>query len=439
MRTNRFILLFITALISCTNRYESVFDESANERVREAIAGYKTELVDAPSGWRAVIEPRAGGAYMFFFEFETDGTVTMISDFNDETANTPMAGTYSMKALQRPTLSFDTYSYIHLLADPDATVNGGEFGLGLESDFEFAFERTENDSVILEGLQNKTRLALVRATAQERTAFLNGAVSDSRTNAASSFSENAYTYFPTASNGPATLGINPSSKMFTIFYLDNSLQIQKKTTAFTYSDVGIKLNTTISAAGLTFNELLWDDDASSFYLPNGNAKVVLQNSASPIIFDNAIPSLSDALGFEYDSITIGSSIASLQSQVFLDLYEETSENLTDTFGISLGTVAITFTNNRTVVNYQLLSGSTQVYVAELTYPRNITSGGVITISSRISANVNTLAINTMAPLINYFEGNTFTAEYVPNANIGDLLAWLRPQASPDDYFYGGLK
>ncbi|HRO71158.1 MAG TPA: DUF4302 domain-containing protein, partial [Chitinophagaceae bacterium] len=68
----------------------------------------------------------------------------------------------------------DTYSYLHVLSDPDATVNGGSFGAGLLSDFEFYFDSASADTVRLVGRVNGSRLTLIRATAAEENAYLNG-------------------------------------------------------------------------------------------------------------------------------------------------------------------------------------------------------------------------------------------------------------------------
>ncbi len=49
---------------------------------------------------------------------------------------------YRLKATQRPSLIFDTYSYIHAAADPDPNVsfsptNSGGYGWGTDFDFSF--------------------------------------------------------------------------------------------------------------------------------------------------------------------------------------------------------------------------------------------------------------------------------------------------------------
>ena len=107
-------------------------------RLNAALASYEKQLVEAPYGWNAVIYPGGGGSYGFYFKFDDKNRVTMYSDFSDASAAKPKESSYRLKAMQTPSLIFDTYSYLHVLADPDRSVNNGELGEGLLSDFEFS-------------------------------------------------------------------------------------------------------------------------------------------------------------------------------------------------------------------------------------------------------------------------------------------------------------
>jgi hypothetical protein len=64
--------------------------------------------------------------------------------------------------LQQPSLIFDTYSYLHLLADPDPNVNGGRVGAGLSSDFEFYVDSTVADTMKLVGRFNGSKAILTK-------------------------------------------------------------------------------------------------------------------------------------------------------------------------------------------------------------------------------------------------------------------------------------
>jgi hypothetical protein len=169
--------LVFLALASCRKIDDSsVFDKSADQRLNEKLAGYQSTLVGEPNGWKAVIYTTSGGIYSLYLKFNDSNRVQMLSNFDSVSSVTFKESSYRLKALQQPSLVFDTYSYIHVLADPDPSVNGGTAGEGLGSDFEFYFDerRSTPSTMVLTGRFNNSRLELTRATAQEAAGYASG-------------------------------------------------------------------------------------------------------------------------------------------------------------------------------------------------------------------------------------------------------------------------
>ena len=168
-----YLSFLVLAVAGCTKVEDSKLADP-DKRLAAELSKNESLLVSAPNGWKAQIYPKGGKGYAFYFKFTADGKVDMLSDFNAESAGTLKQSTWRLKALQRPTLIFDTYSYIHLLSDPTASISGGTTGKGLTSDFEFAFTTTDNtgDSLKLEGIVNQNAMTYVRATAAEEQAIL---------------------------------------------------------------------------------------------------------------------------------------------------------------------------------------------------------------------------------------------------------------------------
>src|SRR5438128_3606289 len=117
-----FLLLILS---SCKKDDTRVFDQSPDTRINDALSKYQSALTGSATGWNATIRTGTGGIYHFHFRFNESNRVTMFADINLETATTPKESSYRLKALQTPALIFDTYSYLHILADPDGSVNGG--------------------------------------------------------------------------------------------------------------------------------------------------------------------------------------------------------------------------------------------------------------------------------------------------------------------------
>ncbi len=164
-----YILAATTIGLSGCDKHKDAFDKSPDERINEALATYQSALTSSQYGWKGWIYPAGleGGVVSFYFKFNETNRVEMFSDFDSASAVTPMTASYRLKALQQPALIFDTYSYVHVLADPDGSVNGGNYGSGLISDFEFAIDSIAGDTVKLTGRFNKSKAFLVKATQQK--------------------------------------------------------------------------------------------------------------------------------------------------------------------------------------------------------------------------------------------------------------------------------
>lgn len=173
-----YLLLAITLVASCRKDDDNAFDKSPDERLNETLAQYQSVLTSSTTGWNANLVTGDGGNYRFYFSFNDKNRVQMYSDFDTATATNLRESSYRLKALQQPSLIFDTYSYIHILSDPDGSVNGGNYGQGLKSDFEFAIDTATADSVLLTGRYNGTKLKLSKAAAGDRAVWANKQVTN---------------------------------------------------------------------------------------------------------------------------------------------------------------------------------------------------------------------------------------------------------------------
>lgn len=167
------MLVGLLVLLSCRKDVSDGSGPSPDDRLNELLRTYQEALVNAEYGWKALVYPGGadGGVFLFYFKFNDSNRVEMFADIDSTTAITAMESSYRLKALQQPSLLFDTYSYLHILSDPDAANSGGAYGQGLKSDFEFAIERLSGDTMQLKGRVNGTNAILVKATAKEAGDF----------------------------------------------------------------------------------------------------------------------------------------------------------------------------------------------------------------------------------------------------------------------------
>ena len=163
---------------ACDDGYEPIM-EDVDVRLDSTIAAYYDELAAAENGWLANI-PTSKGIYRFWMRFTDDNRVTMYTDnlMYPEYRRTGKQSTFRIQGLQRPTLIFDTYSYLAVINDPDPSISGGsaDDNQGLETDFEFEIASFDGTTFELLGRRNRVKATLSKATAAEAAAVEQGAL-----------------------------------------------------------------------------------------------------------------------------------------------------------------------------------------------------------------------------------------------------------------------
>jgi hypothetical protein len=214
-----YAMLSVALFNSCKKGIDPAPGDRPEERTEAALNSYKDALTGNTNGWKALLFPSGGGVYLFSMKFGTNDRVNMISDFTTAAASTSAESGYRLRLQQSPTLLFDTYSYIHLLADPDPSVAGGQGGQGYKSDFEFYFDKTSGDTIKLIGNRLGSKLFLVKAkTAAEYDAFPKG------TNDVLGKLNQVRTYFKRATIGgiDCEVKVNSANKELTFSYLNGN-------------------------------------------------------------------------------------------------------------------------------------------------------------------------------------------------------------------------
>lgn len=277
-------------LSSCKKDEDPAFDKSADERITEQLNAYQAQLSGAANGWKGLITTNGGNGsiYSFYFKFNDQNRVSMLSDFDSSSAVTLKESSYRLKALQQPSLIFDTYSYLHVLADPDGAVNGGNDGAGLLSDFEFYFDSSSADTIRLVGRFNGSKLALVRATQAEENAYTSGQL------AAGLNINKILTYFKRLTLGTQLydISIEPVSRQFVFSWLDGSGNLQSFTTQYYFVSGGIVFTTPFVNGPQTitgFNNITWTAATETISLTVNGAPATIVGIVVPLKVDTGAP------------------------------------------------------------------------------------------------------------------------------------------------------
>ncbi len=280
-------------LASCSKKDDPVFDESPDVRLNKVLAEYQAALAGAPNGWNAELRTANGSLYHFHFGFNDANRVQMYADFDTATAFERKESSFRLKALQQPALLFDTYSYIHILADPDARVNGGEFGLGLSSDFEFSLDSLAADSIKLTGRFNGSKMVLRKASVQDLQAWQNGQWKNALL--FESISARILNYFKRLNVGGTAyeIALNVASREITFTWKDNGGVTRQHTTTYSFAGNNVQLGTPLTDGGTTIttlSNLSWNAGTASFQVNvNGTQAASIAGAIAPLIPDLAAP------------------------------------------------------------------------------------------------------------------------------------------------------
>ncbi|MVZ63418.1 DUF4302 domain-containing protein [Sphingobacterium humi] len=208
--------LLLLGISSCSK--DDFKGERPDQKLTAALESYSILLTEAPHGWKAHLFTGSVGGYGFWFEFNKENKVSMFADFRTESGNQAAQSSYRLKATLLPALYFDTYSYLHELADPDNRVNGGTAGWGLLSDFEFSFREVKGDTILLTGNLNNSKLQLVKASAAEKAAYQRGNLNALRADATRFFQTSSFLFLKDNANTVYSVNMNISQKTVAFNY-----------------------------------------------------------------------------------------------------------------------------------------------------------------------------------------------------------------------------
>ncbi|SHG15975.1 DUF4302 domain-containing protein [Pedobacter caeni] len=280
--------LILLGLAGC-KKSNIAADQRPDERLTDAIAVYQKQLVASENGWIGYLFPKGGGSYTFKFKFDDKNRVITYSDIDKDKATTGKESSYRIKGTQLPALYFDTYSYLHLLADPDPKSAGGAEGKGFVSDFEFSFLASGADTIKLQGNLNGSNMILVRAKATEGDDYIDKAFTNN--NYLATIANFKY-YYNKLSIAGKEYNVSLNSDKHTIsFYYDQS-GFKSFTTEYGITANGLILRVPFVDGTTVVSELSGfniDVAAGTAEFTAAGTKLTMTNGAIPLIIDKGAP------------------------------------------------------------------------------------------------------------------------------------------------------
>ena len=447
-----YILFAQLIFLSCKkSEVEPIFEESANKRVTTVLDSYKKQLIGSEFGWKGVYYPAGGnaGGYTFYLKFDAAGKVSMYSDIDgfsyfptgyDKAFET----TYQVKALQTPTLVFDSYSYLTELVNPD--YNGGS---GQSADLELAFQTVTADKITLVGNVNKTQMTLTKLSKIESESLNKGGLSTVFNGTLNFTNTTKFIILTFPTGEKSDLIIDLAAKQLVLYYINTKNEPDLVFSAFSVTTTGIQLKDPIKLYGITFQELFWDDIKKIYYLNAGGKRIDLTYSSKP-----ALP-FYYALGNLFVGFNMSPDIAS-QTAEYKALYAKIKSNviaLSTTAPVRvIGNVYLQFLTDQgvfvLVVEYKrtnpdgslLFDGASVLYYQPSLDSRGNLSFGKSYQNATLDRNglflgASGIVLAGIKPLTDIIENNTFQWDYDP---IAERTAVLKSNGTPSISIKGVL-
>lgn len=159
-------LFLLTAVISCNKEDDSVFSESATERLSKQEAELREALNSSEFGWKLVYftDDSSLGGFTFLFDFLDDKNVRMVSDFDDE-GLVPQDSEFEVQLRATTSLVFVTNNHIHKISDP--ANSPVETAKGYKGDFQFRYYGRTEDEIIFRTTKSFKEIRFTKATAED--------------------------------------------------------------------------------------------------------------------------------------------------------------------------------------------------------------------------------------------------------------------------------
>lgn len=309
------LLCLIVAVTACNSKEDPIFSQRSHERVEAKIKLYKDALISQEDGWKMTYYLK-DRRFSFLMKFSADGRVTMASSFTD---NQTLESSWRITAEESIVLSFDSYTFLHNLADPSYSPQGK----GFEGDFEFLFDESiQSDKIGMVGRKHKQQQELTKATAQDWENMLNPSEEQKKIQKML-FGENAPIHRALVNeNGDivATILLEPGKQTALIYYYNDQGEFVLKNKLYVdyYSD-GFGFDKEVLFNGQAISKFVFtettEEDQQVFVVEGTDLKMVKSNESV------AYPNAYDAFSVSR-SIYFVTNMGTVVQQIFNDFKEE---------------------------------------------------------------------------------------------------------------------
>jgi hypothetical protein len=436
-KTLIYTLLSLALFSGCKKDNENLIDgKRPEQRLEETLTQYNDQLTGSTYGWKGYLYPDGGGGYSFYFSFDKQNRVVMYGDMDSGPAQTSMESSYRIKVNQGLTLSFDTYSYLHLLSDPDPNVFGGIPGGGYYSDFEFTFNKETGDTLKLTGKLFGSKLVLVKATKAESDQYNAKGLYNSYVTAVNYMDAHSYLYVTFGDAAKIQTTFNYSSKMFSLTW-DDKGTVVTKSAPFVFTLTGMLLQDPVFYNDQKITEFFWDAEKGQYYANVGGTRINVLTSATPIL------PLHSLIGISYSAITVpnATTYPGWSADFVSRRAAAAATMLAGPYKLRLDRMVFSFNTLQSTLNLTAyIFQNTSQFTGVFPYTYTKTSTGVYKFTAGSPTGNGSLIVSDMAPLTTQrLNADQFTLDYFVNPSNGQVLGQFKSVQHPEFTFSGALQ
>lgn len=323
-------LLIIMAVASCADQNSLIYEQKPDERVQAVLDNYNKIIKSGTNGWFLALETGAKGGVNHWVNFTGENTCEMLSDAetissskfpNSATEVSPSS--WRLKSVETPILIFDTYNYIHMLADPTSSISGASSnGTGLVTDFEFVLGNYDEDAKVLQlkGRFNKSAAKMIAVNAAQEEAIRAGGLKTMNDNFEALIDPMKYPVFEINSK---KVDVELASRQFGVKYLDDNDEVVSVSAPGYLSLKGLENEETSDL--ILFDTLSYNGNPISEVVTSDNKLYVVVGGSQYEVFDNGVPALPFRFGpgKDYNVFTVNASTLgeSLQDPYYTNVYK----------------------------------------------------------------------------------------------------------------------
>ncbi|WP_410219814.1 DUF4302 domain-containing protein [Pedobacter sp.] len=342
---------------------EDIFYASPEQRMADTLNFIRNELKTAQYGWKGGFATGLKGGYGFYFQFDADQNVSMLSDYSTTSGTDLKKSTYRVSPTNTPSLLFDTYNYISIMQDPVPGVAGGTAGQGYKSDIEFIYVGKKGDSLLFKGKKYSYPLTLIKLGQNEQQSYLNGGINSYKTNFAAAYNNNyMFSYLSGGQNGNLAVDVDYAGKIIKFSYVNASGSVTSIVSSpfyYTTSALNLVRSYYVPYNGKLIKGLTYQGNKVQLIFTDGTTtELASQNS----------PLYKLDLVFDYNKtfkkLVAGDPIPGVTANV--PIFDKVRELFT-TSGRTINTMYFAFTNSTTAIFYIAYTSGTSPFVASATY------------------------------------------------------------------------